>query len=117
MLFPDAVQRAALAERSTAEPGSFQAPSLERSRVSSAPLFASRSVLRRARDKCWHRPGGSHAKQARLHSRTARGAAGEHAPGRSRSRAAARRQIGRLELKVLPADPAMRTLYTEEFLR
>jgi hypothetical protein len=36
VLFPDAVQREALAERCAADPGSFHAPSLERSRVSSA---------------------------------------------------------------------------------
>jgi hypothetical protein len=37
MLFPDAVQRVALAKRCTAEPGSFQTQNAERSRVSSAP--------------------------------------------------------------------------------
>src|SRR5258708_5248542 len=38
LLFPDAVQHEALAEWCSAEPGSFHTPSLERSRVCSAPL-------------------------------------------------------------------------------
>src|SRR6202023_1345850 len=60
ILFPDAVQREALAKRCTADPGSFHARSLERSRVSSAPrhkrvyarLRRAMEVLRCARDKC-----------------------------------------------------------------
>ena len=61
MLFPDAVQRVAFAERCTADPGSFhpappskqgrhRTPRLERSRVCSAPLRKG-YVLRCAREK------------------------------------------------------------------